>query len=132
MHDLSPKKFLHPGNAYDLCSLQPSRLTLPPTSTILAFEVCSSDGQGSHARSLASSGSTPGLTSLEIDMTDEPEDTAPPTEHQVRMANVDAALAPAVKAADNIGVISYHHMKQILTCVRQAIAVAFDPPVSVF
>ena len=61
-------------------------------------------------------------------MTDEPEDTATPTEHQVRMANVDAALAPAVKAADNIGVISYHHMKQILACVRQAIAVAFDPP----
>ena len=61
-------------------------------------------------------------------MTDEPEDTAPLTEHQVRMANVDAALAPAVKAADNIGVISYHHMKQILACVRQAIAVAFDPP----
>ena len=61
-------------------------------------------------------------------MMDEPEDTAPLTEHQVRMANVDAALAPAVKAADNIGVISYHHMKQILACVRQAIAVAFDPP----
>ena len=61
-------------------------------------------------------------------MTDEPEDTATPTEHQVRMANVDAALAPAVKAAENIGVISYHHMKQILACVRQAIAVAFDPP----
>ncbi len=38
------------------------------------------------------------------------------------MAAVDSALAPALKAAENMGTVGYHELKHALTCVRQALA----------